>query len=514
MEFKSVIRPLLRMWWLLVIAVGLAIVSSYLVLKRQPAVYQTHTTLMVGNTFSNPNPDSSQLYLAQQLAGYYADLANREIVQRSVMDALKLTSLPQYTSQSLPNTQLIEITVSDTDPKRGAAVANEIASQIIQRSPASNQSNQERSGFINQQLDTIQAEIPKTQADLRALNDKLASATSARDLANVQAQITAMETKLQQLQQTYGSLIANTQQGAVNTLIVIETAEPSPQPVRTNWIITLGLAALVSLVLASLCVYVIDLIDGTVRTTEEVTDILKLPVLGEIGTIPGKTPITHVAEQPASVIAGSMRMVRFNLELLHPQSARTIVVTSAESGEGKTTLSANLAAIFAQAGRKVTLIETDLYHPGLNGVANLDGNPGLLDVLSGRIPLDQAIHPWDNLDISIIPAGSNPQNPHEMLFSQKMDRIIEELRNQSDVIIFDCPPLFVPDSYVLAKKVDCVVFVVRPGQTQRSALKKLREQLQMLDISGAAVVLNQIKGSRSYYHKYAKKAPLSPKTAE
>jgi polysaccharide biosynthesis transport protein len=507
MDFKSIIRPLLRMWWLLIIAAALATIGSYFLFKRQPVQYSSHTTLMVGNTLSNPNPDSSQLYLAQQLAGYYADLANRDAVQRSVLDALKLSKLPQYTSQALSNTQLIQITVLDTDPKLAASVANEIANQLILRSPTSNQSSQERSGFINQQLDTIQTEIPKTQADLRALNDKLASATSARDLSNLQTQIAALETKLQQLQQTYGTLVSSTQQGAINTLNVIESAQPASQPVKSNLYITLGLAAAIGLVLAGLSAYLIDYIDGTIRTAEEVSEILKLPISGEIGFIPGETPYTYVAEEPMSVISGAMRMLRFNLELLLPQAIHTIMVTSPESGEGKTTISANLAAIFAQSKRKVVLVETDFYRPKLQKQSGIEENTGLADVLAEEIPLFEALHPWEQLNISIIPTGTTPDNPHEMLFSQKMDLLIDDLKKQADVIIFDCPPLFVPDSYALAKKVDCVLLVVKPGQTQRNALKKMRDQMAHLNVQTAAIVLNQVKSRQNYYQNYARKTP-------
>src|SRR5688500_8180777 len=149
MELNKYIFPLRKWWWLVAASTLIAAIFSSLSVLRQPAIYQARTTLMIGTTITNPNPSSNELFLGQQLAAAYADLANREIVRDATKNALGIDRLPQYIARALPNTQFIEITVNDIDPERAQKVANELAAQLILMSPTSAQSGgQGRQEFI------------------------------------------------------------------------------------------------------------------------------------------------------------------------------------------------------------------------------------------------------------------------------------------------------------------------------------------------------------------------------
>src|SRR5512138_1337644 len=118
MELNKYIFPLRKWWWLVTASTLIAAFFSFLSTQRQPAIYQAHTTLMIGMTINDPNPSSNELILGQQLAAAYADLANREIIRSATKNALRMDELPPYIAQAILNTQLIEITVNDTDPQR------------------------------------------------------------------------------------------------------------------------------------------------------------------------------------------------------------------------------------------------------------------------------------------------------------------------------------------------------------------------------------------------------------
>src|ERR671922_1850402 len=137
MELNKYIFPLRKWWWLVVASTLIAAIFSSLSILRQPAIYQARTTLMIGTTINDPNPSSNELHLGQQLAAAYADLANREIVLNATKNALGMNQLPAYIARALPNTQLIEITVNDTNPKRAQTVANELSAQLMLLSPIS-----------------------------------------------------------------------------------------------------------------------------------------------------------------------------------------------------------------------------------------------------------------------------------------------------------------------------------------------------------------------------------------
>jgi len=135
MGISSLLRPIARWWWLVILSVILAASASYVAADRQPPIYASRTTLIVGSAIDSPNPTNTDFQLATQLAGLYADIAKREPVRESTMDALGLDGLPRYEVYVPGNGQLIEIVVTDTFPERAQAVANELAVQLIARVP-------------------------------------------------------------------------------------------------------------------------------------------------------------------------------------------------------------------------------------------------------------------------------------------------------------------------------------------------------------------------------------------
>ena len=257
MELKEIISPLLKWWWLLLISTLVAAVSSFIAVSQQPLRYTASTTLMIGRVFTDPNPSYTELYMGQQLATTYADIASRQPVRQATMDSLGLTWLPAYNVRPINNTLLIVISVEDTDQVRAAAVANELANQLILQTPASSQSDLERQAFINQQLDELQVNIQQTQGEIIDNQEKLAGLISARQIADAQTQIAALESKLRSLQNNYSSLLASSQQDASNTLSIIEPAIVPTRPAGTNVNMTVLSSAAIGLALAAGAAYLL-----------------------------------------------------------------------------------------------------------------------------------------------------------------------------------------------------------------------------------------------------------------
>ncbi|HET6446229.1 MAG TPA: hypothetical protein VFI27_16805, partial [candidate division Zixibacteria bacterium] len=228
MELKDYIAPLRKWWWLIVAAGLVAGLASFYAASQQPSLYQARTTLMIGRAIDNPNPSGNEFWLTQQLAQTYAEIASREPVRVASMDALGMTWLPEYSVRAVPDTQLIEIGVTDSDALRAEAVANQLASQLIQQSPTNvEQDERSRQSFINTQLDNLELNITATEDEIASFRDELASVFSASQIASAQSQITALQAKLNSLQSNYANLLANSRQGAINTLNIIEPATVS-----------------------------------------------------------------------------------------------------------------------------------------------------------------------------------------------------------------------------------------------------------------------------------------------
>lgn len=512
MELKKYIYPLRRWWWLLAAATVVAAISSFIVTIRQPKVYQATTTLMMGRTIADPNPTASEVYLSQQLAGTYADIANRDVVRNATMAALKLDWLPSYKAQALPNSQLIEISVVDTIPQRAQVVASELAKQLIAQSPTSSRSeDQNRQDFVNQQLDTLQAQMKQTSADIAKLQDQLGNTVSARQLSDIQGQINALQTKYTTLQSNYGTLLSNTQRGAINTMSVIEPAALPRSPIGPSKATSVLVAALIGFVLAAGAAYVLEYLDDSLKTPDDIREIVGKPVIGYISAVNQvNKDLPYVSAHPRHPVAESFRTLRTNLDFLSvDQPFKTLLVASAEAGEGKTFVTVNLAASLAQDDKKVIVVDADLRKPKVHELLGMHNDFGLSDFFRGRSLLPSVTRVWRKDErVAVITGGNPPPNPTELLGSQKMDQILASLDDVTDMVILDGPPFEVADAAVLASKVDGVMLVIRPGYSRKAMVLAMMEQLNNSGARVVGVVLNRIPSKLADY--YGGQLHLSP----
>jgi non-specific protein-tyrosine kinase len=456
MEFKRYVIPSRRWWWLLVAATLIAALSSFLATLRQPPIYQTLTTLMIGQVIADPNPTTGEFTLSQQLAENYAEIANREPVRIATMQALDMTWLPDYLATALPNGQFIEIVVTDTSPGRAQAVANELANQLIARSPTGDQSEElERQAFIQDQLDNLQLQITTTEDEIVQLRGALGEMDSARQIADTQFQINALEAKLSDLQTIYSDLLANTQSGAINTISVIETAYLPSRPIGPNKTLIILLSAAVGLSLAIGAAYVLDYLDDTVKSPEDVEQLTNAPIIGHLTELDiENVGALYVADNPRHPSVEEIRTLRANLDFASvDQPLKTLFVSSTEMEDGKTSVAANLAVVMSQAEKDVILLDADLRRPNVHNYFGLTNNYGLSDVFRGKLTLNEVIKDWTGGSVSVITAGDPPPNPAELLGSKKMAEVLQALESRADIVIIDGPPFIIADAPILASKV-------------------------------------------------------------
>jgi non-specific protein-tyrosine kinase len=505
MELKKYIFPIRKWRWLVVASTVIAALFSTLSILRQPTIYQAHTTLMIGTTINNPNPNSNELFLGQQLAGAYADLANREIVYNATKNALGMDYLPEYLARALPNTQLIEITVKDVEPARAQAVANQLAAQLILLSPTSPQpDDQGHQDFIDQQLNNLEVQIKQTEDEIEKLQEELSTLISAQQINDKQNQISSLQSKLTAMQNNYGLLVSNTQQGAINTLTIIETAELPTYPIRSMKGLTILLAAAVGFVLAVGEAYLLEYLDDSLKSADDVERLFEAPIIGRIfDQRDGKdeeNPL-HTADDFDYPIAEAFRALRTNLEIKQvDRPLKTILVTSPDIGDGKTSVAANLALSIAQREKEVVLVDTDLRRPSVHEFFKLSKDKGLVDLILGRAAMGDVLRCKNDRKVAVITAGDIPPNPTELLSSEKMDQLLAQVKETADVVIIDGPPFLVADAMVMASKVDAVLLVVRPGHTRRSLAQGASDQIKLAGVKVIGVVLNRIPLREAEYY--------------
>ena len=369
MEFKQIFSPLMKWWWLILASTTVAVLASIYAVNQQPPIYQARTTLMLGQAINNPNPTGNEFYLGQQLTQTYADLAKREPVKGATMEALNLNWLPSYTVNVVPSTMLIELTLNDTSPERAMVITNELAKQIILRSPTSAQDleDQERQDFIKTQLDDLEIQIEATKAEIETKQAELAALFSARQIADVQSQISALQAKQTALQNNYASLLTSSQQGAINSLSIFEPATLPVQPVGPHKTTTVATAAVFGFILGAAAAYLLEFLDDTIKTPDDVSNSTDLPTLAGIAVyeVEGDDKYAIVAQtKPRSPISEAYRTLRTAILFANvDRSTCSILVTSANPSEGKSSTVANLGVVMAQAGHRVLIVDADLRRP-------------------------------------------------------------------------------------------------------------------------------------------------------
>ena len=515
MEWRIYFSPIFKWWKLIRLAAIVAGLSTLIATIGQRPVYTSTTTLMIGRSLSDPNPSSNQFYLEQDLAKFYADMGTREPVQRATRDALGLSSLPEYYVAALPNTQILEIQVRDTDPVRAAAVASELANQLILRTPTTGEGNdQERTSFVEDQLARLQVDITSTEEEILTLQTQLGGLIGAREIADTERQITALDDKLRTLQSTYASMISGTPQGATNTLTLLEAAEIPRRADGPNRILGVLLGMALGAALAVVAAYVIEFLDRRVAGVHEVNRTLGWPVLGEIEVVgQGIAVEDHALESPRSSFADSFRILQANLELLGVgQKIKTLLVTGPSVSDGKSTVALNLAATWATPERMVVLVEADFRrpardHPNRRGLSDL--------LLEGGSATDFLISPYRR-QLYILPAGVAGRETPGLFQTPGLAKIFADLKAVADVIIVDGPPTFVADALPLSTRVDGIIGVVRIGKSSLDGIKEMKRMVESIGVTTLGVVVNGVARRPSYYSAYYRRpgAIETPDSAE
>ncbi len=288
---------------------------------------------------------------------------------------------------------------------------------------------------------------------------------------------------------------------------VREMAMVPTKPVKPRKLLSLVLAALFSLFCGTVLVFVLDAMDDSIRSREDVQARLKVPVIAEVPALKGKAMQPHYRlfeENPDGAVAESFRSMRAALVYSTPgDGCRTILITSAVPSEGKTLCAINLAISFAKIGQRTLLIDADLRRPMAHRVFDLQKLGGLTSVLVHDRDLGEAAADGPVPGLTILPAGPLPPNPAEMLGSEPMLRLLDRVRGEWDRIIIDSPPTCaVTDAVVLAPHVDVVLQVVRSGRSGcRDASRAIR---QIKEVGGrhVGVILNGTREmGRSYYRR-------------
>lgn len=277
----------------------------------------------------------------------------------------------------------------------------------------------------------------------------------------------------------------------------VEAQVPSSPNVKLNLIVGAILGILVGVIVA----FIFDYMDTSIKSLEDVERNLELPVLG---VIPKDVGLIHVAKDNHTPDIEAYRILRTNIELKKGNTELvTLVCTSANAGEGKTTTVSNLAAVFAQGGYSTLMIDADMRRPHLGKYTNVDARIGLSNYLSSDLRLQDVILQTHIDNLYILPSGVVPSDASGLLNSNRMSELLQDMRRRFDVVLIDSPPILgLSDTSLLVNKADATLLVLQPKRLPLKAIVRAKAMIQGAGGRLLGVVMNNVDLSSDTQYQY------------
>jgi non-specific protein-tyrosine kinase len=509
----------LRKWlWLIALGSVLGLVSAFGLSVLSIPIYQSTLTLLVNQGSGDPNNVYNAILTSNSVAPTYVEQIKSSVVLEKVVRDLALPysvhALKNALNvQQVRNTQLIQISVEDVQLERAQAIATALAQAFIEFSGVTQQARYAAAQQgLDQQIADVQMQLGETQQALASLENPIDTGDPTTATVNRAEQL-RLQLALSTYQAQYSVLLKSAQDFRLaatrygDSVIVSSPAELPLTPVRPTTLLNSVLGLLIGLVLGVGSAFLIEFLDDTIKSPDDVARALKLSTLGLIARFPKASDLRGLVtvNTPRAPYAEAYRNLRTNIQFaLLDHAAPTIVITSAEPGEGKSTTLANLGVAIAQLGKRVILVDTDLRRPTLHRLFEVAQEPGLTNLfLNEEINLSDVLVSTRVPNLRLLPCGKIPPNPAELIGSESMSKLIDALKQQADFVLFDTPPVLpVTDAALLAVKARNLLWVVAAGQTRVETTLRVKEALLRVDTKILGIVLNRAVPGRGYGYEY------------
>ena len=511
LELRDYLRVLSRrkmvVIFTVVVVVGVAVLTSVL---QEPIYKATARMLLQARASESPFDPSTGQYIDRDRAlATEIEVLKSESVEEEVRR--QLGTAPGVFAASLGRTDVVTVSAESTDPERAAAVANAYASAYINVKRKQSVDGLLTAGKeIQEKVNNFQKQIDDLDAQVAAAAGTGPDQAAVRESLSVQR--TALVDQKALFKQTLDKLTvdANLATGGAQMVgrALVPTAPIKPTPKRNA-----VLAAIVGLLLGVGLAFLVEYLDDTIKTKEELERIAGIvPVLGLIPSV-DKWKTADEAwlisrDEPRSLPAEAYRALRTATQFVAIDRAMgTLQITSPGAGDGKTTTLTNLGVALATAGQRVILVDCDLRRPRLHQFFGLSNETGFTSLLVGDTPISAVLQQAPGVRrLRVLPSGPLPPNPSELLSSERTAEVFAALRAEADIVLIDSPPVLpVTDALVLFRQADAAIMVFSARKTTRKQASTALQMAQQVDAPLVGAVLNGVslkKGYSNYSYAY------------
>lgn len=529
LDLRDLLRIARRRGWIIVLMMLIVGGSAFGVSSRLDSKYSATATLLIVPTQRVDANELTALQASRSIAETYRLLITTGPVLDSVIEELDLPYdveelQKRVTTEIVGETQVIEVSAIDGNPELAAQIATTVVEQfrlLMDPDNVANLGANENDAVLGQTSDAAN-ESTDTQTNSAETDGAAPGQAEA-----AQRQVDFFSDELSRVEQP--AIEAEQTEPTSSDVFVpvraqIDIWEPAPvptEPFEPRPILALVLGLLGGFLLGVALIALIEFLDNTVKPEQNLQTLVGAPVLTTVSRLaklqPG-WPQLYTMSQPRSAASEAMRLLRTNLDFASASGElKTLVISSPGPGEGKSTITANLGVVMAQAGMKTAILDGDLRKPTQHRIFGAENDRGLTTLLthpdeSWMCVAKQVAQP----NLFLIPSGPIPPNPADLLSSDRFHQLLERIQQDVDLILIDTPPIHsVSDSLSLAAHADGVLLICQSHKTRIDALRYAADAAGQGRIRLVGVVINGHKGSNGsyYYGEYYGSEPAVPVSA-
>jgi succinoglycan biosynthesis transport protein ExoP len=420
------------------------------------------------------------------------------------LELSRISMLQDYSTES-PEIKRVDRQIAEAKQRLTKEAATEVRSQqkslnIVKQS-------------LTQDTAVIQSNIWASESRTAALESAAAGVrNNLSKLPEQEYRLAQLTTDLGVLNQTYQMLnekyqsLRISEQARLANARILAPARPDTLPVKPQKSRNLALAFVLGLMVAAGVGFLIDRIDDRIYSEADIQSIVSKPILACIPYVAeeDKRLLSDMDKKCSYILLESFRMLRSNITFMGvDKPIKSLVITSCEPNEGKTTTAINLATAMAMDGNKVILVDADLRHPSVHKMMQIQGNVGFTNIVTGAMSLQDALQETAVHNLFVLAAGPTPPNPPEFLNTRASRECLESIFEAADFVVIDCPPaMIMPDAQVVARVADAVMMVVSIGKASKQAVIRTSETAAKSGANFLGVIMNKIGAKAGGYYGY------------